>query len=126
MDKATHEVRRANWKAVIEQCQARPKGQTVKQWLLEQEISEKRYYYWLRKIRQEAYNQINSVLPAARSSTAITFAEIPVQVAEDSKSTNITFQADAVIQSGTFTIGLSNSISESLLKQMLEVIVHVD
>ena len=29
MDRITHEVRLSNWKAVIEQCQSRPKGQTI-------------------------------------------------------------------------------------------------
>ena len=33
MDQSTHEVRLANWKVVIEQCQIRPKRQTAKQWL---------------------------------------------------------------------------------------------
>lgn len=36
MDKTTHEIRIANWKAILEQCRARPEGQTVRQWLLEQ------------------------------------------------------------------------------------------
>ena len=29
MDKITHEVRLSQWKAIVEQCQARPKGVTV-------------------------------------------------------------------------------------------------
>ena len=33
MDQTTHEVRLANWKTVIEKCQARPKDQTAKEWL---------------------------------------------------------------------------------------------
>jgi len=33
MDQSIHEVRFANWKAVIKRCQTRPKGQTAKQWL---------------------------------------------------------------------------------------------
>ncbi len=28
MDKTTHEVRLAHWKQIVEQCQARPEGQT--------------------------------------------------------------------------------------------------
>ena len=38
MDHITHEIRLANWKAVIEQCHARPEGKTIKEWLLEQGI----------------------------------------------------------------------------------------
>lgn len=55
MDKITHEVRLNNWKQIIEQCQSRPEKQTAKKWLAENGISEKSYYYWLRKIRNQAY-----------------------------------------------------------------------
>jgi len=55
MDQSTHEVRLANWKAVIERCQTRPKGQTAKQWLDANGISSKKYYYWLRKVRSDVY-----------------------------------------------------------------------
>ena len=47
MNNTTHEMRLAGWKKIIDNCQARPEGQTVKQWLAEQGIQEKNYYYWL-------------------------------------------------------------------------------
>ena len=126
MDKITHEVRRANWKSIIEQCQQRPEGKTAKQWLREHDISEKSYYYWLRKIRSEVYERMSATdLPAAIQDPAVSFAEIPVRPSEDLTSSNLPFQADAVIHLGKLTIGLSNSISDTLLKQMLEVIAHV-
>ena len=50
MDQLTHTVRRSNWINIIRQCQDRPAGTTAKQWLAENDISEKSYYYWLRKI----------------------------------------------------------------------------
>ena len=33
MDQCTHEVRMQYWKNIISQCQARPAGQTAKQWM---------------------------------------------------------------------------------------------
>ena len=33
MDKCTHDVRRANWLNIINQCQERPANVTVHQWL---------------------------------------------------------------------------------------------
>ena len=57
MDKSTNEVRTLSWAAIIEQCQARPEGQSAKQWLKANGISEKQYYYWLRKLRKQAYEQ---------------------------------------------------------------------
>ena len=32
MDQCTHEVRLQYWKNIISQCQARPEGQSAKQW----------------------------------------------------------------------------------------------
>ena len=32
MDQTTHELRLSNWKAIIDSCQARPDGQTARQW----------------------------------------------------------------------------------------------
>ena len=57
MDQLTHTVRRSNWINIIRQCQDRPAGTTAKQWLVENDISEKSYYYWLRKIRREVCEQ---------------------------------------------------------------------
>lgn len=126
MDKITHEIRRANWKSIIEQCQQRPKGHSIKQWLLERDISEKSYYYWLRKIRKETCDQMNAAaLSDVGQNCPVTFAEIPIHPISIPKAPNIPFQADVVIHTGALTIGVSNSISETLLKQMMEVVPHV-
>ena len=56
MDQSTHEVRRKQWLSIITECQARPEGSTtVREWLSENNIKEKAYYYWLRKFRKEAF-----------------------------------------------------------------------
>ena len=57
MDQITTEVRMADWVSIIKQCQNRTEGQTAKQWLEENGISSKKYYYWLRKIRNQVYNE---------------------------------------------------------------------
>lgn len=58
MDQLTHNVRRANWLNIINQCQERPANVTVRQWLKDNDIKEKTYYYWLRKFRKESYDQM--------------------------------------------------------------------
>ena len=81
MDQTTHEVRLANWKAIIEQCQARPKGQTAKQWMDENDISDKQYYYWLRRVRAAAIkeNPIPALPEPEKQLPTVSFAEIPVK-----------------------------------------------
>ena len=62
MDQTTHDVRRANWLNIITQCQERQEGVTVKQWLSDNGVKEKAYYYWLRKFRKEAYEQMQPMV----------------------------------------------------------------
>ncbi len=61
MDQSTHEIRRRNWMNIINQCKNRPANITSKQWLADNGISDKSYYYWLRKIRLEAYEQLQTM-----------------------------------------------------------------
>ena len=82
MDQLTHTVRRSNWINIIRQCQDRPAGTTAKQWLAENDISEKSYYYWLRKIRREVCEQEG--LQEVTNPSALSFVEIPVKTALDS------------------------------------------
>lgn len=58
MDKITHEVRLNNLKKIVEECNNRPNGTTVKEWLATNGIKEKTYYYWLRRVRRAAYEQM--------------------------------------------------------------------
>lgn len=126
MDRTTHQVRLANWAKIIEQCNNRPAGTTAKQWLRDNGISEKSYYYWLRKLRQEAYTNAGKEFPAVSASReqqpAVTFAEIPLP--DQQNSMTDTFRADAVIHTGTMVIGISNTISDTLLSRLLKVAHH--
>lgn len=80
MDQTTHEVMLANWKTVIQRCLDRPKGQSAKQWLSENDISEKQDYYWLRKLRKQAMPEIKPLLPAAAEQHQdIALVEIPME-----------------------------------------------
>ena len=124
MDRSTHQIRLASWKAVVEQCNSRPQGVSVKQWLAENNINEKTYYYWLRRVRREVYSQMHQELPALheRKIPAVAFAEIPVPDA--CKTEDISFKADVVIRSGSLVIGIANSVSESLLSAIVASINH--
>ena len=125
MDKITHEIRLSNWKTVIEQCSLRPEGQTVKQWLADNGINEKTYYYWQRRVRKEVFGQ-NGLPQAAghQEPATVSFAEIPVIPVQAEISLETSFHADAVIRTGNTTIGLSNSISDRLLERIMGGLLH--
>ena len=126
MDQSTHDVRRANWLNIVNQCQSRPADMSVKQWLAENDIKEKAYYYWLRKFRKEAYDQMQ--LPAAAAKTEIAFAEVAMPVPATSLETAAQMTSAcspvAVIKCNGLTLELSNSISEVLLNRLLQEVLQ--
>lgn len=127
MDRITHQVRLVNWTKIIEQCNNnRPVGTTAKQWLSDNVINDKSYYYWFRELRQEAYASVEKEFPAVTSSQeqrpVVTFAEIPLPNQQNSMTD--TFKADTVIHTRTMVIGISNTISDTLLSRLLEATHH--
>lgn len=130
MDQCTHEVRMQYWKNIISQCQARPAGQTAKQWMTENGIREQTYYLWQRRIRKETYEQMSSqeLLPAVSGKEEITFAEIPVpedkQHDDCSDAQEPVIHPVAVIKTGNSTIALSGDIPDSILSRIIKEVSH--
>ena len=97
---------------------------TVRQWLADNGISEKSYYYWLRKFRKEVFEKAQ--LPSVRQSSEISFAEISVPdiklVVDDNRLVNSS--AVAIIQIKDISIELTNDVSNDLLGRILEGINH--
>ncbi len=126
MDQSTHDVRRTNWLNIVNQCQSRPAEMSVKQWLAENDIKEKAYYYWLRKFRKEACNQMQ--LPTVAAKTDVTFAEVTMPIVATNTETapqNAPHGSTvAVIKCSGLTIELSNDISEGLLSRLLQEAAH--
>ena len=125
MDQLTHNVRRANWLNIVNQCQERPANVTVRQWLKDNDIKEKSYYYWLRKFRKESYDQMQ--LPAVAEEPAeISFVEFAVPASEKVVSTqdSLNSTTTAVIRHGAITLEISNDISEAVLSLLLKEVIH--
>lgn len=53
---ATHEAKLALWAERIQECHE--SGMSVKDWCRSQGISDKTYYYWFRKLKQEAFDKL--------------------------------------------------------------------
>lgn len=129
MDQITHSVRRASWLAIINECQSRPADVTAKQWLADNGIRTKSYYYWQRKFRAEAYEQMPQ-LPSAAAETEVTFAELPIPdeicqtKAADINSICTDDCPAAVLKANGFAIELSNNISHDLLAALLREVSH--
>lgn len=128
MDQCTRDVRAARWRNVLHCCQQRPDGQSVKQWLDENNILEQSYYYWQRKFRNEAYDQMNQPnLPSVQDThSAVSFVEIsaPVHQEVSTDCNSDAIQTAAVIKTAVMSIAISNNISEHLLTKILQEVVH--
>jgi putative transposase len=130
MDSSTHEVRAANWKAVVTQCQSRPKGQTIAEWCKQNDIKPNTYYYWQRQVRKQFYQEMTSALPPVPGSeeVSVTFAEVPIRPSGDQCAAENSFRGfcpDAVICKGNLMVGLTNHVSDHILDRIMERINHV-
>lgn len=125
MDRCTHEVRAQYWKGIIQSCQQRPAGLSVKQWLKDNGILEQSYYKWQQKFRKEAYEGMKTEQQIPETgNTDISFAEIPVRLPEKNNFSEITSAPAAVIKTSNLTIAISNEISDSLLTRILQEVSH--
>ena len=131
MDQITHDVRSSQWLEIITRCQNRPEGITAKQWMADNGISEKSYYYWLRKFRKQAYSQMTETSTAISVGNEISFAEVsipPEQTANvaafSSESSVEAIRPVAVIKNANISIALTNEISEGLLSRILLEVDH--
>ena len=132
MDKITHEVRLSQWKAIIEQCQARPKGVSARKWMEDNGIKSKQYYYWLRRVRKDAYDKALSsgLLPAAVKSPAkeaqeeITFTEIHTFPTANDAAGSDTFRPDVIISTKAGSIAISNTVSPELISVIIKEVAN--
>ena len=122
MDQITHTVRQTMWQDILLQCQNRPCGMSAKQWMIENEISEKSYYYWQRKLRKETFEtNISDLmeLPPLKPKEELAFLELSKpknRISLDELS--VTIHPVAVFKTDFLTISITNEISDSLLSRI--------
>lgn len=131
MDQITHDVRSSQWLEIITQCQNRPEGTTAKQWMANNGISEKSYYYWLRKFRKQACSQMTETSTAISVGNEISFAEVSISPKQSANIAAFTLENSveairpvAVIKNANISIALTNEISEGLLSRILLEAAH--
>jgi hypothetical protein len=79
MDEVTqvkNRFRMEHWIQIIKDCQ--PSDLTVKEWCAQNEIKQQSYYYWLKKIRKAACEQLPAIQTEAELSKPVEFAKLQV------------------------------------------------
>lgn len=116
MDRTTHKVRLAQWSKLIQEC--RQSGLSIRSWCQKHDVSEKKFYYWQRRLRTDAYqaSQQEQQLPS------VTFAALSVP--SFNREVYQGFDTAAILHSGNVTVELSNTASESLLLAIRQVLTY--
>lgn len=117
MDKITHEMRLMQWTPIVKGC--RNSGMTVKAWCIKNNIHEKQFYYWQRRVRAEIYDAFEN----AGLQNQPNFVQLQIPV--DPPQNTSVFAADMVIRIGNNVLELSNTVSEELLSKVLKVMADV-
>ena len=89
---------------------------SVRAWCSENNINEKKFYYWQRRVRGKAIETFNE----SKIQSKTNFVQLPVPI--DSSINSPSFKADMVIHVGNNVLELSNTISEDLLSMVLKVL----
>lgn len=94
-------------------------------------ISEKSYYYWLRKFRKQACSQMPETSTAISVGNEISFAEVSISPKQSANIAAFTLENSveairpvAVIKNANISIALTNEISEGLLSRILLEAAH--
>ena len=96
--------------------------ESTRQWLAENGVQEKTYYYWLRRVRKEVYSQLSdgsTSLPAMQEKGTVTFAEVPM-IPQQNPEIPFSFQPAVVIKTSHATVAVSNEVSDRLLTRLLQ------
>ena len=121
MDRTTHQVRLQQWAEVI-QAQL-GSGQSKRDWCRENNVPEKQFFYWQRRVRKEIYEAQSEAIVPIGSGNGPRLVEVPIStVSRNTISEG--FHPDAVIVVGNITVGIREGISEALLMSIGKMIHH--
>ena len=104
---ATSQIRLKNWAAIIQD--RKQSGLSVNDYCSQHQLSRDAYYYWLRKVKTAALQQVG-------------FVELPMPEAKPVPTTDFTTQM--VIKAAGNEISINNDTPTELITRVLEVIHH--
>ena len=124
MDQRTSEIRLAQWEQIV--LEGNQASVTKREWCRQNDISEKSFFYWQRKIRLkalEAKNTASAIVPVpAADSSRPTFVELPFPDGPDDKKPDTNVLPEVIIQVNGCKVFVTASVQESTLQTVMKVI----
>jgi hypothetical protein len=126
------QLRKQNWVTLIRDCQSRPKNMKLVTWCEQNGVTKDRYYYWLKKLRQECIDEYHrddnhtDTVPVADS-----IVPVPASLMNYPKMTECqtvtASQKDSFVDlsANGINIHVTDRTSSELLMKVLEVLSHV-
>lgn len=117
-NKITGQQKLSQWALIIKECRA--SGMSVKSWCEQNDVSEKQFYYWQRKIK------IISGEPLPVKIQNATLIQVPVSTTRSVQGqSSSTFTPSMVIHVGKVVVELADHTAPELLASVLKVLSHV-
>src|SRR5699024_8831743 len=118
MDNITHKVRCEQWTKIIKECLASGMNKTA--WCREHGISDKSFFYWQRRLREEAYLSTveSSSLPAVSVPAEPSVDFVELRLPEQSPVSSAVFRPDVILRKNSFSLEISNTASAELLSRI--------
>lgn len=119
MEKITHQMRLQQWSKIISECLA--SGQNKTAWCRQNGISDKKFFYWQKILRREAYalaetSNDKTLIPVTAQPQTIPFVKLKLEQNASGSLVYHSFRPDAVIQTNGMIIGFTNSASPDLIR----------
>ena len=137
MDKAVSSIRLEHWKELI--LEAGASGMTRKDWCREHGIPLRQYYYWQKKVRDDALEELKTVrsdscmaaLPVPQPSgsfvelhvPAAGAAEIPSEKEEPSRQME-GFRAELVLETDRCRLLIGDKVCEKALQTVVRAMLY--
>lgn len=118
MEKITHQMRLQQWSKIISECLA--SGLNKTEWCRQNGISDKRFFYWQKMLRREAYalaepSHEEGLIPATAQTPSVPFVELKMDQSVSAMSAYTEFKPEAVIQINGMIVGFTNAASSELI-----------
>ena len=102
-----------NWLSIINEC--KNSGMKVKDWLIENNISRDQYYYWYRRIKKKACEEIAIKKETQKNEIVKIECESPISATSDKFIT---------LKTANINIDIPCNASADVIKTVLEVAVN--